>query len=161
MLFSLSAFPPKLHCLLILFSLFLNGLSVEGGQEVENTREREMEREGEFMAKYRAGLNNLVWPAATSQSQPIPPIETRERERQVARESDWEKTERAREKLLCWYWQSLDTVINYLRRYTGLKALKHSLSNVKNRETEVSIKEKLERNKISKQLNLMRHSRAM
>ena len=62
-----------LRRLLILFTLFLNGLSVEGGEEVENTREREMERkrgERAFTAKYRAGLNNLLWPGAISQSLP-------------------------------------------------------------------------------------------
>ena len=51
-------FAPSLHAAVASFPvLFLNGQSVEGGEEIENTRERKMERERErerekaFMAK--------------------------------------------------------------------------------------------------------------
>ncbi len=69
-LFSLSAFFPPCCILLILFTLFLNGLSVEGGEEIESTREhgreREREKERTFMANTEPAL--IIYPDLQSQA---------------------------------------------------------------------------------------------
>ena len=116
-LFLLSSFSPSFSSPPIPFALFLNWLSVKGRQQGKRGTERK----------------EHLWPNAEQALIIYSDLQPQANPKEMRGGHEERKRDGEGEKWLCCYWQSLDTALNYLKLYSGLKALKQLLPSIKNR----------------------------